>query len=132
MGHGGGCDDLLQYFITFLHVIHKCITSLWYYRQNGRLHTVFYSIHTCSLIPLIERVCSLFYTLFDIPSRSHTHHSMKSPYFSAMGSRTSISLSSATEYPFQCAFRRLKRSLNGVGCAIITGSTRTQIGRCCV
>ena len=34
--------------------------------------------------------------------------------------------------PSQSAFFRLKRLLNVVGCATITGFTLTHIGRCCV
>ena len=47
-------------------------------------------------------------------------------------STSSLLLSRSAENPFQPAFFRLKRLLNVVGCATITGFTLTQIGRCCV
>ena len=49
-----------------------------------------------------------------------------------MASTSSILLSRSAENPSQSAFFRLKRLLNVVGCATITGFTLTQIGRCCV
>ena len=49
-----------------------------------------------------------------------------------MASTSLILLSMSTENPSQSAFFGLKRLLNVVGCATITGFTLTQIGRCCV
>ena len=46
-----------------------------------------------------------------------------------MASTSSILLSRSAENPSQSAFYRLKRLLNVVGCATITGLTLTQIGR---
>ena len=49
-----------------------------------------------------------------------------------MASTSSILLSRSAENPFQSAFFMLKRLLNVVGCATITGFTLTQLGRYCV
>ena len=49
-----------------------------------------------------------------------------------MASISTILLARSTENPSQSAFFRLKRLLNVVGCATITGFTLKQIGRCCV
>ena len=49
-----------------------------------------------------------------------------------MASTSSILLSRSAENHSKSAFFRLKRLLNVVGCATITGFTLTQIGRCYV
>ena len=49
-----------------------------------------------------------------------------------MASTSSILLSRSAENPFQSAFFRLKRLLNVVGGATITGFTLTHIGQRCV
>ena len=48
--------------LLFLHVVHKCVTNLLLLSKSvASIH--FCSLHTCSLIPLIDRICSLFYIL---------------------------------------------------------------------
>ena len=53
-------------------------------------------------------------------------------YAVTFGSTSSISLASCAEYAFQSALRKMKRLLNGIGDATITGYARPHIGRCCV
>ena len=52
--------------------------------------------------------------------------------FRCEGAGRSILLSRSTENPSQSTFFRLKRLLNVVSCATITGFTLTQIGCCYV
>ena len=60
VGHVGCCDYLLPSVIHFLHVVYKCVISRL---SKGSLAYCFCSLQTCSLVPLIDRVCSLFYIL---------------------------------------------------------------------
>ena len=53
-------------------------------------------------------------------------------WFSEMASTSSILLSRSAENPSQSAFFRLKRLLNVVGCATITGFTLTDWAMLCV
>ena len=62
--------------------------------SNSRLYTVSCTLHTGLLIPLIYRICSLFCILLEYATR---RFSTNPPYFSGMGSTTSISLSSYVE-----------------------------------